>query len=209
MNVNVDLPSSDTIVLKPTVPKTFPECMNAGCMEILKEFRMEISKHKALKKVYFTLASAYSELSIKHQALVKAKRHVDEIDIGVETTTTGDIFTENELKFLKCMSLEKKKDSTFILQCLEFAYKNDLTVLCDKTRKGKPESIKIGEDGTVTNVSAKEPVSPVKVVRIKELFLERLSKCDIDSAVYAVRAKDSNMNTLITNGIKNISKRQT
>lgn len=178
-----------------------------GCNQKTAEYIALDGKHKALKKVYFTLTSHYAEMCLKYDALLKAKSHINEINVGEETASNDDFFTKNELKFLQCMSLDKRKDSTFILQSLEFAYKGNLSVMREKTLKGTSESVKVKEDGTVQNIPSKAALSPIKVVRIKELFLERISKCQIDAAVYIERASESNLNKLIASGIKNIAKK--
>lgn len=206
--MNEESPSSfPNIELDSIIRNTIPECARAACIQKAAQYKELDAKYKALKNVYFILASHYAELNIKNEALLKAKSHIDQLDIGGDTALPDDLFTKNEMRCLQAMSLEKGKDSTFILQCLEFVYKNDLSLMRSKTLKGKAESVQISDDGTSQIIPAKEPLTPIKIVRIKELFLERLSKCDVNSAVYAERIKESNINKLIASGIKNIAKK--
>lgn len=183
-----------------------PDC--TVCIQKTADYKELDEKHKALKKVYFTLTSHYTELHLKYEASLKAKSYMNEVHIDGEAASTDDLFTKHELKFLQSMPLERKKDSTFILQCLEFAYKNNLSVLRTKTLKGKAESTKFSDEGSIQNIPEKGALTPIKVIRIKELFLERLSKCDIDSVVYAERVKESNINKLIASVVKNVAKKQ-
>lgn len=184
-----------------------------------KEWEM---KYKNLKKVYVQLTIRYSEQSLKFEHLLKSKTnagnttdhttdhttgHFPSPNTGIQVQSNDDIFTPRELIYLQCMSLDKSKDSTFIMKCLEFAYKNNLPILRFKTLKGKPESVQFDEGGEAENIAGKDPLTPMKVNRIKDLFLERLSKCQIDPVVYGERVKDSNINKLFASGVKNISKK--
>lgn len=146
---------------------------------------------------------------MKYNDLLKSKSHTSN-DVGVSeaTAVSGDIFTPNELKFLQCMSLEKKEDSTFVHQCVQFAYKSDLHVLAHRTLKGTKDWIEIKDDGEKKHHAAKEPLSPHKVNRIKDVFHERISKCAIDAATFGERVNDANINKLFASAIKNISKKQ-
>lgn len=165
------------------------------------------AKYKDLKKGYLNQSHHFSEVNIKYNGLLKMKSNTpqpdDKIDNAVNTCT-DDLFTLNELKVLKNMSLDKKKDSTFIHQCLEYAYKNDMSILSSRTLKGKAESVKFSE-GQETHIPKKYPLSPEKVDRIKALFIERIVKCNIDSASFEARIKDSNINKLFASSIRNIA----
>lgn len=55
--------------------------------------------------------------------------------------------------------------------------------------------------------SAKDPLTPEKVRRIKALFAGRISKCTIDSAHYTERMKDTYVNKLLAAGIKNLAQK--
>lgn len=184
-----------------------PECV--GCVQKDIEAKFWETKYKDLKRVYLNQSHHFSELTIKHNVLLTMKptetNDTDCNDDNTTSTSKNDIFSPYELKILQNMSLDKKKDSTFIHQCLEYAYKNDLCVLSNKTLKGKSESVKFTEDGKELHIPKKYPLSPEKVDRIKQLFVERISKCKIDSASFEARMKDSNINKLFASSIKNIA----
>lgn len=65
----------------------------------------------------------------------------------------------------------------------------------------------ISDDGDVAYLPAKDPLNPQKVKRIRELFVERIKKCNLKPAANNVRMKDSYMNKLIASGITNIAKK--
>lgn len=181
------------------------------CEQSRKERKEWEEKYKELKKMYVALAVRHSELDLKHKHLKKTatgKINNNTDDTASTADPVGDIFTPNELKFLQCMPLDKKKDSTFVLQCLEFCYKNEWPVLVNKTLKGTRDWIEIIENGDDVHHPAKEPLSPHKVNRIKEVFIERLTKCKISHVEYGERVKETYLNRLIGSGVKNISKKQ-
>lgn len=163
------------------------------------------TKYKDLKKVYMNQSHHYSELNIKYNVLLQTKSNYCQPDDDATNACYDDVFSSKELKILQNMSLDKKKDSTFIHQCLEYAYKNDLAVLSGRTLKGKAESVKFSDEGQEEYIPKKDPLSPEKVDRIKELFIERIIKCNVDSACFEARIKDSNINKLFASSIKNIA----
>lgn len=180
------------------------------CEENRKERNEWEEKYKELKKMYVKLAVHHSELDLKHKDLEKtASGKIKENNTDANASPAdGDIFTPNELKFLQCMPLDKKKDSTFVLQCLQFGYKNEWPVMVNKSLKGTKDWIEITEDGDEVHHPAKQPLSPHNVNRIKEVFIERLSKCQINTVEYGERVKETYINKLFASGIKNISKKQ-
>lgn len=119
---------------------------------------------------------------------------------------SNEIFTDAEIKFLQYMPLDKKSDCTFILQCLKYGYKNDITVLATRTLHGTAVRTEITSEGAKIHHKGKSPLSPDKVNRIKGLFMDRISKCDIHSAEYMDRMRDPYVNKLIAAGISNLSK---
>lgn len=178
----------------------------SDCEEKIKEWE---DKYKELKKLYVKLTVNYAELDLKHKDLLKSATGKNDTKTATSTVASsvdGDIFTSGEVKFLECMPLERKKDSTFVLQCLQFAYKTDPKILAGKSLYGTKESIEFTEDGKETRHPAKQPITPTKANRIKELFVDRISKCDISSAEYGERIKGTNVNRLLASGIKNLSK---
>lgn len=181
----------------------------AECENKQKECMEWERKYKELKRMYVKLTVNYAELDLKHKDL--AKLSAGKIDnkaatSSVEGTVDGDVFSPGEIKFLECMPLDKKKDSTFILQCLQFAYKKDPKILASKSLYGTKESVEFTKDGKEVHHPAKQPITPIKASRIKELFVDRISKCDINSVEYGDRIKETNVNRLLASGIKNMSK---
>jgi len=97
----------------------------------------------------------------------------------VDKTIFGDeVFTLNEIKSLQSIPIAKANDSSFVLQCIQYAYKADPSILRYRTLKGIPERIEINPDGTEEHHPAKNPLTPTKVERIQELFIERVSNYD-------------------------------
>lgn len=191
--------------------KSLPEC--TGCVQKLIEidqwetkYKQEVEKYKELKKVYLNLTVRFTEVDSKYNALLKTNTsgyHTSNDPV----TSTDDIFTPNEVKFLQCMALDKNNDCSFILHCLKFAYKLDPSVLVCKTLKGTHEWMEITSEGKQIHHDGKAPLTPKKVERIKGLFIDRISKCEIDSADYVERIKDSYVNKHIAAGIRNLSKK--
>lgn len=165
-------------------------------------------KYKDLKKVHLKLALRFSEVEMKQNDLLKEVTNTNRPCVDDTVVSSGDTFTQSEIKYLNNMPLEDAKDSTFILQCLEFAYKTNPMVLQNKTLKGKPEWLQITEEGDQIYYAEKEPLTPEKVERIRELFHERMSKAQIGSVAYGERIKRTRVNRLIATGIKNIVKKQ-
>lgn len=185
------------------------EC--SDCVQKSKELKEWEEKFKELKKIYVKLTVRHAELDLKYNDLLKSKSATSaasDVVANANAASEDGVFNLNELKFLQCMPLDKKKDSTFIHQCLQFAYKNDLGVLAHKSLKGTSDWIEINDRGEKIHHTAKSPISPHKVNRIKEVFVERISKCQISSVEYGDRVKDANINKLFAGGIKNIAKKQ-
>lgn len=105
------------------------------------------------------------------------------------------------------MPLDKKNDCSFILHSLKYSYKSDLSVLSTRTLKGTAEWKELKEGGSEVHHEAKGPLTPRKVDRIKDLFIERISKPEINSAEYSERIKDPYINKLFAAGIRNLSKK--
>lgn len=168
------------------------------------------AKYKYLKKDYMKMGTSYAELRIKHEDLLETKTYTcaNPSDVNDPVSCSDEIFTSSEIAVLQSMALDKKTDSTFVLKCLHFAYKNDLSALLNKTLKGKPESMIISDDGDVAYMPAKDSLSPKKIKLIRELFMERINKCKLKPTENSERIKDSYMNKLIASGITNVGKRK-
>lgn len=190
--------------------KSSTEC--EGCVKKAAErdeweykYKQEVESRKELKKVYMNLNIQFSELYMKHNDLLKTASNIKPKSFD-DPAACNDVFSSNEIKFLQFMPLDKKNDCSFILNALKYAYKSDTSVLVSKTLKGKSEWTEI-KDGYEIHHDAKTPLTPEKVERIKGLFIDRISNCEIHSADYGERIKDSYMNKLFAAGIKNISKK--
>lgn len=182
----------------------------SGCVEKLIEiddwkskYDREVAHHKEYKRLYLNSTVQFSELHSKYNDLLKTTAALPKI--LDDATTSQDMFTSNEVKYLQCMPLDKKTDCTFILSALKFVYKADLTTLTSKTLKGTSERIEILSNGDRIHHPAKDPMTPLKVSRIKSLFIERIAKCEISSPDYAERMKDAYVNKLFAAGIRNLS----
>lgn len=104
------------------------------------------ANYKALKKDYMKMGTNFAELRLKYNDLLETKTYTNPSYINDPVSSSDLIFTPSELSALQSMALDQKCDSTFILRCLHFAYKNDLSALHNKTLKGKPESMIISDD---------------------------------------------------------------
>jgi len=133
----------------------------------------------------------------------------DDKDDGNEAAPTKNIFTKRQLQTLKHMPVDKSDDSTFVLNCVEYAYKDNIRVLGKKSVFGKAETVLVSENGDADKViPGKDPMTPVKVEAIKALFIERISKCRLGSVAQAERINDAYVNRLILTSVRNIAKRK-
>lgn len=155
--------------------------------------------------MHVKLATRFSEIEMKLNDVLTIAPQVGPSE--AEDVSTGDaLFTSSELKCLKGLSLDKGKDSTFVLQCMKFAYNANPSVLVDRTLQGTSEWTEIETDGSKKLHPAKQPLTPDKVSHIKKLFVERIGRCKITSVEFAERIKESKINKLFASGIKNVAK---
>lgn len=179
------------------------------------ECEMWKKKYEELKKSYVKLSLRHSETLMKNDDLLKAATsnirptNGEESESVAEPLPTSDeLFTENEVRYLRSIPLDKKKDSTFVLQCVEYAYKTDRKSLCNRTLKGTVDRIEV-IDGVATVVRAgKSPMTPEKVKRIEQLFIDRVAKSKCLAGEFGERVKSSNINRLIASAIKNLSNKE-
>lgn len=166
------------------------------------------SKYKNLKKDYMKMGTNFAELRMVHDDLLKTTKytHPNPPDVNDAISSSEGIFTSNEILVLQNMPLDQQTDSTFILNCLKFAYKSNPAVLRHKTLKGKREAMVISDDGDVAYMPGKDPLSPQKIKSIRELFVERINKCNLKPAAYSTRIKEPYMNKMIASGITNMGK---
>lgn len=192
-------------------------------------------KYEDVKRSHIKLSVRYTELMMKFDELaevakgsVRPNLNIENINDGPQilsiangiasqtlSTSAGvaqsfcqpnDIFTENEIICLKCLPLDKNKDSTFILNCLQYAYKNNAASLATKTLKGTPGRFEVSDSGDLIEVmAAKDPLTPKKVQRIHQLFMDRVTKSKCMAVEFAERLKETYFNKLVASAVKNIS----
>lgn len=171
-------------------------------------------KYDDLKKSHVQLCVEHCELSMKYKALLKTTTETvsstssDVSDESQPIPPADNIFTANEIIVLQNFPLEKKKDSTFILKCVEFAYKDNTSSLVNKTLKGTLERVEIQNDKPVAVRPAKDPLTPEKVKRIEELFIKRVTNSKCLAGEFVERIKTTNINRLIASAIRNISSKE-
>lgn len=100
------------------------------------------------------------------------------------------IFDVSELLTLRSIPYSKERDSSFILQTLQYLYKNDLSLLNLRTA-----SVKKGD---------KKPISPEKKGIIQKIFNERIKSLNLNGHDFGVR--ESKINEHIISSIHNIRK---
>lgn len=82
-------------------------------------------------------------------------------------------FDERELASLRGLDFQRSSDSAFLRLCMIALYKLNLSSILNKTVTGRREKmIEIGDKVTV--ISAKEAVSPEKMVILTSIFDERI-----------------------------------
>lgn len=165
-------------------------------------------KYKELKRVYMKLMQHSTDRDMKYEDLLKLATTSKPLNTDEGASSEGGIFTPKEIKALGYVAPDKPKDSTFILECLQYAYKSDLSVLRQKTLKGYADWVEISEDGQEIHHPGKEGLTPEKVECIKKLFINRISNLHLDPVSFGERIKETNINKLFASGIKNISKKK-
>lgn len=168
-------------------------------------------KYGDLKQSHIKLSLRHCELSMKYDELLKISTNTATSscdDVSDVLSPNDNVFTPNQIRILESLPLEKKKDSTFIMQCIDYAYKENSSTLVNKTLKGTLERIEMQDDGAVVVRPAKNPLTPEKVKRIEELFIQRVSKSKCLAGEFAERIKTTNINRLLASAIRNISNKE-
>lgn len=98
----------------------------------------------------------------------------------------------DDLVRLRSLGGDRKKDSNFVLKCLEALYKENLSVLCERS----------AEKSSVT----KRQLTPEKKEIIERLFSARLNSLNLKYGDEAERK--SKLRSLLSNSIRTIRKRQ-
>lgn len=173
-------------------------------------------KYEELRKTYVKLCVKHTDQSMKHDDLLKAtessvRASSDEVTSGEASESSSpsdDGFTEREIRHLQSLPLHKKKDSTFILQCIEYAYQNRTAELTNRTLKGTRDRYEV-QDGVPTVIRpGKEPLTPEKVQKIEKLFIARISKSKCLAGEFGERIAPTYINRLIASAIKNVSNKE-
>lgn len=105
----------------------------------------------------------------------------------------GAYFTNDELSHLRSIGPDNSSDSTFVLQCVKFLYKQNLHVLKHKSVTGKS-----------TKGEVKEPISPNKYKILTDVFDERVNITTQNAVNCKPRAKG--LNKFIKNAINNVNR---
>ncbi|XP_037046036.1 uncharacterized protein LOC119081338 [Bradysia coprophila] len=178
-----------------------PQC--TGC----KAWQQEYDN---LQKLCLRLTIRNADMDLKFEDLLKVKSGKNQmLPDSSDTAATDDIFSARELKFLECMPLDKTSDSTFVHHCIQYAYKDNPLILVQRSLKGTAEVIHIAENGEIGEIiPGKDPMTPGKVEQIRNLFIQRVSKCQLDAVSYSERIKDAYLNRLIASGVRNIAKKK-
>lgn len=181
-----------------------PQCK--GC----KEWQLKFDE---LQKLSLRLTIRNAEMDLKFEDLLRAKtgsnQFVPVSDDATADAPQDDVFTERELIYLKCMAYDKEMDSTFIHHCIQYAYKDNASVLVNKTLKGTADKVVFAPNGDEKElIPGKDPLTPLKVEKIRNLFINRISKCQLDAVSYSERIKDAYFNRLIGSAVRNISNKK-
>lgn len=90
------------------------------------------------------------------------------------------ILTDTQLSTLRLVDQNSRGDSTFVKNCVEFLYFEDLTKLQNKSLTGN------------SRTGLKEPVTPQKLNQIKSMYNERLNYMQLSDADKLIREKKLN-----------------
>ncbi|XP_037045464.1 uncharacterized protein LOC119080943 isoform X1 [Bradysia coprophila] len=120
----------------------------------------------------------------------------------------NDIFTDDEITNLKKIALTKNRDSTFILSCVQYAYKENLASLTSKTLKGTRGKYEVKEGKVITIKPPKDPLTPEKVARIQQLFIDRIARCKCVATESGERVNQLRFNELIANAVRTVTNKQ-
>lgn len=127
---------------------------------------------------------------------------------GSKTTPAVDnIFTRNEIMHLNSLPLEKKKDSSYVMQCIQYAYSD--RPLKHKTLKGTKNRYEVIDGTPIVVREGKSSLTPEKVHQIRQLFIGRISKSKCLAAEFGERIDPKYLNRLIASAVKNVSNKET
>lgn len=111
-------------------------------------------------------------------------------------------FLPDELAVLRSIDHDRRKDTTFVRNCLNYMYKDKLYVFKKKSALGAPKRNVNSSNGTVVEVPATEAITPEKYVILKEIFSDRISAMTISEDERDERKRK--LNNLIGKAITNI-----
>lgn len=110
------------------------------------------------------------------------------------------MFSNNEKRELRLLSLEKKNDATFLRRCLELLYAGNQDALRNKCVKR----------GTTKDRLSKVPITPTKLNAIYTEYRERIlqQKDRMDAEELAARMNAKSINQMLSKAIFNINTRK-
>lgn len=115
-------------------------------------------------------------------------------------------FTELEIAVLSSVSFARNKDASFIRKALEMQYKNELEKLCQRSVKGTAGNMR-HVNGVLKCYAPKPPLTPKKVMDIRHLYNQRITKGVTDSSDFSKRISDSYFNKILNGILSNITNR--
>lgn len=200
-NINSNINSNDSGELQ-----TPHDCQNCASkdekIEYLKhrvqELEEEIKKNKrdylATKKFYEKATQSLHVEQLKNEDLKKVMHNQHDNQNNIPFSNYSEHFTSSELKDLASINVGSRSDSTFILHCVNFLYKDNIGVLKDR-------------NATVSKATGrKKQITPSKKNLISRVFAERLETENLAPKVFVSRFEHCNI--LLNNAISNINRRK-
>lgn len=191
------------------------ECQDERCLKAKSEInqKKELIRAKILK-VEEAIELCSKVLFDKDEEIINLRKQFDSIETSEHIGSLSEIssqqhsteekplsfiafakeFSTEELSFLRSFRTTKSDDSTFVATTMKYLYKQNLSVLKEKSVTGR--STKAGEK--------KEPITPEKYDVISNIFTERINLIMKDAIERNNRIKS--INKLIKDAIHNINK---
>lgn len=193
------------------------ECQNESCVKA----KSELNKNKEeirekIRTIEEAISMCKSILSDKDDEIERLKKQAGTVTANIIASSSdtppnapqpnvseeknksfiafSTDFTEEELSHLRSISAINSGDSTFVAHCVKYLYKQNLSVLKDKSVTGNSR----------TRGQVKQPVTPRKYKIISEIFMERVNLITKNANESEARAKG--LNIFIKNAIYNINR---
>lgn len=116
-------------------------------------------------------------------------------------------FSRDELRNFRSICDDSSGDSTFIRTVLLYLYKDDVNMLCTKSLYGSEAKTIKKKDGKLIQTTSKTPLTPRKVVLLKQIYAERIDKAAESEFEKNKRIQAVHINQLIANSLTNIQNR--